>query len=68
MRSASRTKKAGRLQTTLTLPAHKRGLRKRPILDTAAATRSTTSVRLLKGGVQYDVEARSIVVLVLQDK
>jgi isoamylase len=51
-----------------TLPAHKRGVRWQPILDTAVAEPSARTVRLLKGGVQYDVEARSVVVLVLQPK
>jgi glycogen operon protein len=51
-----------------TLPAHKRGVRWQPILDTAVAEPSVRAVRLLKGGVQYDVEARSVVVLVLQPK
>ncbi len=51
-----------------TLPAHKRGVRWQPILDTAAVGSLSKTVRPLKGGVQYDVEARSLVVLVLQEK
>ncbi len=51
-----------------TLPAHKRGVRWQPVLDTAVTGQSAKTVRLLKGGVQYEVEARSVVVLVLQEK
>ena len=48
-----------------TLPAHRRGVRWQPCVDTAA-TDHRKKVRLLRGGEQYDIEARSFVVLVLR--
>jgi glycogen operon protein len=53
---------------SFTLPAHKRGVRWQPVLDTAASGASLKHVTTLKGGVRYDVEARSLVVLRLQEK
>jgi glycogen operon protein len=50
------------------LPAHKRGLRWQPILDTAASRFRLKRVRILKGGEGYDLEARSIAVLLLRQK
>ena len=53
---------------SFTLPAHKRGVRWQPILDSAATEVSPKHVTILKGGERYEVEARSLVVLRLQDK
>jgi glycogen operon protein len=50
------------------LPAHKRGLRWQPILDTAASRSRLKRVMILKGGEGYDLEARSIAVLLLRQK
>jgi glycogen operon protein len=50
------------------LPAHKRGLRWQPILDTAASRYRRKQVMILKGGEGYDLEARSIAVLLLRQK
>jgi glycogen operon protein len=50
------------------LPAHKRGLRWQPILDTAASRDRHTRVKILKGGEGYDLSARSIAVLLLRQK
>jgi glycogen operon protein len=50
------------------LPAHKRGLRWQPILDTAASRYRLKRVMILKGGEGYDLEARSIAVLLLRQK
>ena len=49
-----------------TLPAHRRGVRWQPVLDTATAGPGKKRARLLRGGDQYEVEARSLVVLVLR--
>ncbi len=51
-----------------TLPAHKRGIRWRPLLDTAVTGETAKPVSILKGGVQYEMEARSIAVLQLDEK
>jgi len=51
-----------------TLPAHKRGLRWQPILDTAASRDRLKGVKILKAGEGYDLEARSIAVLLLRQK
>ncbi len=48
---------------TFTLPAHKRGVRWQPILDTRVAAGREKSVAILKGGTRFDLEARSIAVL-----
>lgn len=50
------------------LPAHKRGIRWRPLLDTTVTGEDEKVVRLLKGGEQYEMEARSIAVLSLDGK
>jgi len=47
-----------------TLPAHKRGVRWQPVFDTADAKQ----IGLLKGGDQYDLEARSLALLRLRPK
>jgi len=52
---------------SFTLPAHKRGVRWQPILDTSVLAGGEKSVAILKGGEQYELEARSIVVLKLGD-
>jgi glycogen operon protein len=49
-----------------TLPAHKPGVRWQPVLDTALTQEHAKQVTLLKGGVQYDLEARSLAVLRLR--
>jgi glycogen operon protein len=51
-----------------TLPAHKRGVRWQPVLETAASHANRKQVTLLKGGFQYDLEARSLAVLRLRSK
>ncbi len=51
-----------------TLPAHKRGVRWEPVLDTAVSQGHEKAIALLKGGVQYDLEARSLAVLRLRQK
>lgn len=51
-----------------TLPAHKHGVRWQPILDTNVSVGSEKPIMLLKGGELYELEARSIVVLKLDDK
>jgi len=53
---------------TFTLPAHKRGVRWQPILDTTVAAGSEKSVVILKGGERFELEARSIAVLRISDK
>jgi glycogen operon protein len=49
------------------LPAHKRGVRWMPVLDTAAIGKDTP-LRMLKGGQQYTLEARSLAVLRLRSQ
>ena len=51
-----------------TLPAHKRGVRWQPVFDTALYDRNGKPVTLLRGGDQYDLEARSLAVLRLRSK
>ena len=51
-----------------TLPAHKRGVRWLPILDTSVIAGAEKPVGIFKGGEPYELEARSIVVLKLDDK
>ena len=51
-----------------TLPAHKRGVRWQPVLDTAVSTGHEKPITLLRGGFQYDLEARSLAVLRLRQK
>jgi glycogen operon protein len=51
-----------------TLPAHKRGVRWQPVFDTALYDRNGNPVRLLRGGDQYDLEARSLALLRLRSK
>jgi glycogen operon protein len=51
-----------------TLPAHKRGVRWHPILDTSIEAGDKKPVVILKGGDPYEMEARSIAVLRLDDK
>ena len=51
-----------------TLPAHKRGVRWQPVLDTALYDTNGKPVVLLRGGEQYDLEARSLAVLRLRPK
>ena len=50
------------------LPAHKPGVRWQPLLDTAVAQLTEKRVTLLRGGAQYDLEARSLAVLRLRPK
>jgi len=49
-----------------TLPAHRRGVRWQPVLDTVATIQDKKRVTLLKGGECYDLETRSIVLLRLR--
>lgn len=51
-----------------TLPAHKRGIRWHPVLDTTLSGENGKQVTGFKGGEQYDMEARSIAVLRLNGK
>lgn len=51
-----------------TLPAHKRGIRWHPVLDTALSGENGKQVTGFKGGEQYEMEARSIAVLRLDGK
>jgi isoamylase len=51
-----------------TLPAHKRGIRWQPVLDTSLPGENKKQVNALKGGEQYEMEARSIAVLRLNGK
>lgn len=51
-----------------TLPAHKRGVRWQPILDTAVTAGREKPVTILKGGERYELVARSIAVLRLNHK
>ena len=51
-----------------TLPAHKRGVRWQPVFDTALYDKNGKPVTLLRGGDQYDLEARSLAVLRLRSK
>ncbi len=51
-----------------TLPAHKRGVRWQPILDTTVAAGNEKSIFTLKGGERFELEARSITVLRISDK
>jgi len=51
-----------------TLPAHKHSVHWQPILDTAVTAVSEKLVTTLKGGEQYEMEARSIAILRLSDE
>ena len=51
-----------------TLPAHKRGVRWQPVFDTARYDSNEKPFTLLRGGDQYDLEARSLAVLRLRVK
>ncbi|MDH4305832.1 MAG: glycogen debranching protein GlgX, partial [Nitrospira sp.] len=51
-----------------TLPAHKRGIRWHPVLDTSLSGENEKRVSGFKGGEQYEMEARSIAVLRLNGK
>ena len=51
-----------------TLPAHKRGVKWQPVMDTAVTKENAKQVTILKAGVQYDLEARSLAVLRLRAK
>jgi glycogen operon protein len=56
-----------------TLPAHKTGVRWQPVFDTALYDKSEKEreenpVTLVRGGEQYDLEARSLALLRLRHK
>ncbi len=51
-----------------TLPAHKRGVRWQSVLNTAVSQANPRQVTLIRGGCQYDLEARSLAVLRLRPK
>jgi isoamylase len=51
-----------------TVPAHKPGVRWQPVLDTASSPGHEKTVRLLKGGLEYDLDARSLALLRLHEK
>ena len=51
---------------SFTLPAHKRGVRWQPILDTEATAKRKRRVRPLRGGEDYALGARSLAVLRLR--
>ena len=50
------------------LPAHKPGVRWQPVLDTTVTRTHEKTVTLLKGGLQYDLDARSLALLRLHEK
>ena len=52
---------------SFTLPAHKQGVRWESILDTSEPATRRKKVRVLRGGERYDVEARSLALLVLRE-
>jgi isoamylase len=51
-----------------TLPAHKPGVRWQPVLDTAISPGHEKTVTLLKGGLLYDLDGRSLALLRLHEK
>ena len=51
-----------------TLPAHKRGIRWHPVLDTSFSGEIEKQVSAFKGGEQYELEARTVAVLRLDGK
>ncbi|HSA63235.1 MAG TPA: glycogen debranching protein GlgX [Nitrospira sp.] len=51
-----------------TLPAHKRGVRWQQVFDTAMYDTNGKPVTLIRGGEQYDLEARSLALLRLRQK
>jgi len=53
---------------TFTLPAHKRGVRWQPMIDTASTARHPKAGIPLKGGELYQLEPRSLAILRLRDK
>jgi glycogen operon protein len=53
-------------ELAFTLPAHKRGVRWDPLIDTAASHKHPRKVSPLKGGEQYEVAPRSVAVLRLR--
>ncbi len=53
---------------SFTLPAHKKGVRWQTVLDTAEPREDGKKVTILKGGEQYDLEARSLALLELHGK
>ncbi len=53
---------------SFTLPAHKKGVRWQTVLDTAEPREDGKKVTILKGGEQYDLEARSLALLELRGK
>ncbi|MCP9438443.1 MAG: glycogen debranching protein GlgX [Nitrospira sp.] len=53
---------------TFTLPAHKRGVRWRPVFDTSAKPNAKNLNPVFKGGERYDLQGRSIAVLRLGDQ
>ncbi|HXF91179.1 MAG TPA: glycogen debranching protein GlgX [Nitrospiraceae bacterium] len=53
---------------SFTLPAHKRGVRWVPVLDTALSGERKPLKKMFKGGESYELEARSVVVLRLRQK
>src|SRR5574337_1683315 len=48
---------------TFTLPAHKRGVRWQPLLDTSTGSFYPKKAGLIRGGNHYEIEARSLAVL-----
>jgi glycogen operon protein len=53
-------------ELAFTLPAHKRGVRWDPLIDTAASHKYPRKVLPLKGGDQYELAPRSVAVLRLR--
>ncbi len=51
-----------------TLPAHKRGIRWHAVVDTSLSGENEKQVSAFKGGEQYEMEARSIAVLRLDNQ
>ncbi|HVG02525.1 MAG TPA: glycogen debranching protein GlgX, partial [Nitrospira sp.] len=51
-----------------TLPAHKPGVRWQPVLDTVVSQGHEKTVTLLKGGLEYDLDSRSLALLRLHEK
>lgn len=48
---------------TFTLPAHKRGVRWQPLLDTSSTSFHPEKARLIRGGKHYEIQARSLAIL-----
>jgi glycogen operon protein len=59
---------AHHMALTFTLPAHKRGVSWQLVIDTSARRHHPKTVVPLRGGERYELEPRSLAVLVLREK